>query len=88
MKASLVPVIAPRHDGGVHLEWNLRGRTLRHLEIAVPPDTREDLSFLQTIENDGEIISSTENAAATVADVVLEFEKLLNHATRKGGQVI
>jgi hypothetical protein len=79
----LMPVIAPRPDGGAHLEWNLRAGITRHLEVAVPPE-RGWFSTLVTIESArGEILRATENHVATATDVLEAFERLLSAGARQ-----
>lgn len=75
--------VAPLRDGGVHVEWNVRGHLVQHLEIEIPPRAPFALGILATLEHrTGETLSSNELSSAGVHDALRLIEKLLTQASR------
>ena len=79
----LPTVLSPLSDGGVQVEWTVRGNSLYHLEVVIPPDFGGTMTLLRTEETSaGDVLTSYEVAQATLFEVLVEFEKVATKAVR------
>ena len=79
----LATVLVPMHHGGVQVEWTLRGTSVLHVEVEVPPAPSGSYGLLRTRESlEGEVFAAYELTEATVSEVLAELEKLIFTARR------
>lgn len=79
----LPTILAPLANGGVHVEWTLRGPSVRHLEVAIAPIHDGLIELLQTRETlDGQILSAYEATRASISELFARLEWLIIRAQR------
>ena len=79
----LPTILAPLANGGVHVEWTLRGPSVRHLEVGIPPVYDGRMELLQTKETlDGQILTAYEVAHASMSELFVRLERLIIRAQR------
>lgn len=85
----LPTILAPLANGGVHVEWTLRGPSVRHLEVGIPPIYDGRIELLQTRETlDGRILSGYEVAQASMSELFAQLERLIICAQRWETRVV
>lgn len=74
----VTPVISPTDDGRVQIEWNRRGKAIRHVECTISGGANTPISLLVTQETiNGETLRVNEIVNATMHEVLAEVETLL-----------
>lgn len=85
----LPTILAPLANGGVHVEWTVRGPSVRHLEVGIPPVYDGRIELLQTKETlDGQILSAYEVAHVSMSELFVRLERLIIRAQRWETRVV
>ncbi len=79
----LPTILAPLANGGVHVQWTLRGPSVQHLEVGVPPIYDGRIELLQTRETlDRDILSAYEVGRASIPELFARLERLIIRAQK------